>query len=262
MKLLIAIPSKGRSNTIFKRTLRWAPRLGYDVKVFVEPQEIEQYREGARLANQDNRTAITDEHFVDIGKNDGGLIHAKKFIKDYAIENKYDLVFRLDDDILRFSSRGRNKPDDLMIIEFSTMVGKCRVTFGKYPDVAGIGFGYRNELWEPKEWAGINMRLQTCYIIKPEYIAEGFGSFDDFADYLNIRKHNKVTLRYGFLGIDAADVGKEKGGLQMFDREELANNDIIKLKELHPSLEFKAVSGKSWAFEPVLTGEFFGVKKL
>lgn len=262
MKLLIAIPSKGRADTIFKRTMRWAPRLGFEVKVFVEPQEIETYREGARDANHENYTNITDNHFVDIGKNDGGLIHAKKFIKDYAIEHGYDLVFRLDDDILRFSGRGRNKTDDEMILIFSAMVGKCRVTFGKYPDLAGIGFGYRNELFNPKEWVGINMRLQTCYIIRPEYIAEGFGSFDDFADYINIRLNNKMTLRYGLLGIDAADVGKTKGGLQMFDREELANNDIAKLREIYPALQFKSVKGKTWTTEPVLTGPFFGVKKL
>lgn len=262
MKLLIAIPSKGRSDTIFKRTMRWACRLGYDVRVFCEPSEIEAYREAARDGNYQNRTAITDASFVDIGKNNGGLSYAKKFIKDYAIQNGYDLVFRLDDDVLRFSSRGRNKPDDLMIIKFSEMVGKCRVTFGKYPDVAAVGFGYRNELYEPKEWAGINMRLQTCYIIKPEYIAEGFGCFDDFADYVNIRKQNKVTLRYGLLGIDVADVGKTKGGLQMFDREELANQDIVKLRAMHPAIEFKIVRDKTWGIEPVMTGDFFGVKKL
>lgn len=262
MKLLVAIPSKGRVDTIFKRTLRWAPRLGFDVKVFVEPQEIEAYREGARDANYQNRTNISDDMFVDIGKTDGGLSHVKGFIKHYAIDNGYDLVFRLDDDILRFSSRGRNKPDDLMIIEFSAMVGKCRVTFGKYPDVAAVGFGYRNELFEPKEWSLINGRLQTCYIIKPEYIADGFNCFDDFADYLNIRKQNKVTLRYGLLGIDAADVGKNKGGLQLFDREELANQDMEKLRAIYPAIQFKFVKGKSWSFEPVLSGEFFGVKKL
>lgn len=260
--MLVAIPSKGRSDTIFKRTMRWVCRTGFDVKVFVEPQEIETYREAARDANHNNWTNINDQNFVDIGKDNGGLSHAKKFIKEYAISHNYDLVFRLDDDVLRFSGRGKNKPDDLMLIEFAAMVGKCRVTFGKYPDVAAIGFGYRNELYEPKEWAGINMRLQTCYIIKPEYIADGFECFDDFADYVNIRKQNKVTLRYGLLGIDAADVGKNGGGLQMFDREELANQDIAKLREIYPAIQFKAVKGKNWSFEPVLSGDFFGVKKL
>lgn len=262
MKLLVAIPSKGRSDTIFKRTLRWVVRTGFDVKVFVEPQDIELYREGARDGNYQNYTDITDEHFIDIGENDKGLSYAKKFIKDYAIANGYDLVFRMDDDIMRFTGRGRNKPDDLMIIQFAEMVGKCRIAFGKYPDVAAIGFPYRNELFEPKEWSLINGRLQTCYIIKPEYITEGFGSFDDFADYVNIRLQNKITLRYGLLGIDAADVGKTRGGLQMFDREELANADIIKLRELYPAIQFKPVKGKSWGFEPVLSGDFFGVKKL
>lgn len=262
MKLLIAIPSKGRTNTIFKRTLRWVVRTGFDVRVFVEPQEIEAYREATRDANYQNRLDLSDENFVDIGKNDQGLAYVKNFMKQYAIKNGYDLLFRMDDDILRFTGRGKNLPDDLMIIKFSEMVGRCRVTFGRYPDVAGIGFGYRNELFEPKEWSLINGRLQTCYIIRPEYIADGFNCFDDFADYVNIRAQNKLTLRYGLLGIDAAGVGKEKGGLQSFDRNELAKADGLKLRELYPAMRFKKVDKKSWSFEPILTGDFFGIKKL
>lgn len=212
MKILIAIPSKGRVDTIFKRTLRWVVRTGFDVRVFVEPQEIELYREAARDANYQNRTTINDQNFVDIGNTGGGLSFVKGFIKQYAIENGYDLVFKMDDDVLRFSSRGRNKPDDKMIIDFAVMVGKCRVAFGRYPDVAAIGFPYRNELFEPKEWTGINLRLLTCYIIRPEYMIDGYNTLEDFAQYIHIRKQNKVTLRYGLLGMDVADVGKAGGG--------------------------------------------------
>lgn len=262
MKLLIAIPSKGRSKKIFKHTLRWVGRTGYDVRVFVEPQEIKEYREEAKHANYDIYMDFKDDNFVDVGKNDEGLSHAKKFIKDYAIKNNYDLVFRMDDDIMRFTGRGRNKTDDLMILEFCDMVGACRVAFGNFPDVAAVGFPYRNELFEPKKWSLINGRLQTCYIIKPEYFAEGFHVFDDFADYINIRAQNKNTLRYGLLGIDTADVGKNPGGLQLFNREELAEHDLPLLRKLYPALEFKPTKGKTWSIEPVLKGDFFGVKKL
>lgn len=262
MKLLIAIPSKGRSDTIFKHTLRWVVRTGFDVKVFVEPQEIEAYREGARDANYQHRLAIADDNFIDIGQNDQGLGYCKGFIKDYAIKNGYDLVFKMDDDVMRFNGRGRNKPDDLMIIEFAEMVGKCRVTFGKYPDVAAIGFPYRGELYEPKEWSLINARLQTCYIIRPEYIQTGYNTMEDFANYVYIRSINKVTLRYGLLGMDCADVGANKGGHQMFNREAQMEEELPKLREIYPALRFKTVKGKNWTMEPVLTGPFFAVKKL
>lgn len=262
MKLLIAIPSKGRADTIFKRTLRWVVRTGFDVRIFVEPQDLKAYREGAKDANYQNYTAIKPEQFVSILKNDQGLDYVRRFVKRYAIKNGYDLVFKMDDDVLRFNGRGRNKPDDEMIVDFAVMVGKCRKAFGRYKDVGAIGFPYRNELFTVQEWAGINMRLQSCYIIKPDFITEGFNHFDDFADYMNIRKQNKVTLRYGLMGQDLADVGKNRGGLQMFDREALQDEAIPKLREMHPSLQFKAVKGKSWSIEPILAGEFFGVKKL
>lgn len=264
MKLLVAIPSKARSSTIFRDTLRWVPRLGYDVRVFVEPQEIEEYREAATLANHDNRTAINDQHFVDIKENNKGLGYAKEFIKQYATENGYDLVFKMDDDVRRWRWRGRNKPDDLMVIDFATMVGKCRVTFGKYPDVAAIGFPYGQELYPDsnKEWSAINARLQSCYIIRTEYLIGGYASFEDFAQYIYIRTLNKNTLRYGLAGMDNNDTGKQAGGMQLFDREQLVEVEMQGLRSMYPALQFKPVKGKRWTIEPVMTGAFFGVKNL
>ena len=69
-------------------------------------------------------------------------------------------------------------------------------------------------------------------------------------------------MRYGLLGIDAADVGVNKGGHQMFNREAQMEVELPKLREIYPALKFKTVKGKSWTMEPVLSGPFFGVKKL
>lgn len=262
MKILVAIPSKGRAKSIMNRTMRWVSRTGYDVRVFVEPQEILEYREAAVHANYEHYLDIKPEQFVDIKQSDKGLGYVKSFIGQYAELNGYDLVFKMDDDVLRFNGRGKNKPDDEMILDFAAMVGKCRVTFGKYPDVAAIGFPYRNELYEPKEWAGINYRLQSCYMIRTEYIQGGFSSFEDFAQYIYIRSQNKVTLRYGLMGIDAADVGKNPGGCQAFDRSDQAKEELPRLRKMYPALKFKKVEGKAWDTEPVLSGKFFGIIKL
>lgn len=263
MKLLIAVPSKGRADSIIKRTMRWLPRVGFDVRVFVEPQEFDKYKERLEHGNYDNRVYFdTEKHLIDIGENDKGLSFVKGYIKQYALENGYDLVFKMDDDVLRFNARGKNKPDDEMVMDFAGMVGICRKTMGEYPDVGAIGFGYRNELFNPKRWVSMNSRLQTCYIIRTELLQNGFNTTEDFAQYLYIRSLNKVTLRYGMLGIDCADVGKNKGGLQMFDRSKQFDEEVDKLKEIYPALQFKKVEGKDWQYEPVLTGDFFGVKKL
>lgn len=262
MKLLVAIPSKGRPEKIYKDTMRWVARTGFDVRVFVEPQDLEAYKTAAKTGNIDNYTDVRPENFVSIGENDKGLGFAMGFIKQYALDGGYDLVFKLDDDIRRFNNRGRNRTDDLMILSFCQMVGQCRVAFGKYPDLAAVGFGYRNELFDVREWTVLNARLQTAYIIRPEFIQTDFNTFQDFADYLYIRSQNKFTLRYGLLGIDCAAIGKNKGGLQMFNRDQYAKEEVDKLRKIYPALEFKVVDGKDWLIEPVLTGDFFGVKKL
>lgn len=262
MKLLVAVPSKGRPKAIYKHTMRWLPRVGYDVKVFCEPQEIAEYRANAADTNYNNYVHVTDDWFIDIGKNDAGLGYVKQFIREYALANGYELVFKMDDDVQRFNARGKNKPDDLMVPDFINMVGTCRVTLGRYPDVAAIGFGYRNELFENKQWVGINYRLQSCYLIRTEFIQSGYNTFEDFAQFIYIRANNKNTLRYGLLGIDAADVGKNKGGLQLFDRKAQALEEIDRLRAIYPAIEFKPVPEKAWKYEPVLKGEWYGTKKL
>lgn len=263
MKLLVAIPSKGRSKAIFKRTMRWVTRSGFDVKVFVEPAEIEAYRANIADANHENYLDIKPEQFIDIGKNDQGLGYVNTFMANYALENDFDLVFRMDDDVLRFNERGKNRPDDEMIIAFATMVGRCRVTFGRYRDLAAIGFGYRNELFEPKEWSVINGRLQTCYIIRTEDMIGGYDTFADFAQYIHIRANNRMTVRYGLLGIDCADVGKTPGGQKLVpDLDKKAHNEIKRLHKIYPALQTKKVKGMHWSVEPALRGAFFGVKKL
>lgn len=263
MKLLIAIPSKGRSDTIFKRTLRWVTRTGFDVRVFVEPDELETYREGARLANGEYYLDINDGQFVDIENKNGGLGYVNEFIRKYALENGYDLIFRMDDDVLRFIGRGRVPIDDKMIIDFCTMVAQCRKAFGRYKDLAAIGFPYRNELYNPKTWSLINARLQTCYIIRTEDMIGGYDSFSDFAQYIQIRANNRITLRYGLLGIDCAAIGKTAGGQKLIpELKQKAEKEIERLREVHPALKVKRVTGMHWDVEPVLAGEFFGVKKL
>lgn len=263
MKLLIAVPSKGRADKIIKHTMRWLPRTGFEVRVFVEPQEYEAYKKSLEHGNYDNRVHFPLEHLIDIGESDKGLGFAMAFIKQYATDNDFDLVLKMDDDVLRFNARGKNKPDDEMVMDFAGMIGTCRKTMGEYPDVGAIGFPYRNELFEQKRWTLINGRLQTCYLIRTSLMQDGtFDAMGDFAQYLLLRKANKITLRYGLLGIDCSDVGKNKGGHQMFDRGAKVEAEIEKLKAIHPAIEFKKVEGKTWAYEPVLSGDFFGVKKL
>lgn len=67
----------------------------------------------------------------------------------------------------------------------------------------------------------------------------------------------------GDSGIDCADVGVNKGGLQLFDREEMAQKEIkIIRKELYPALQLRETKNKAWSVEPALKGALFNTKKL
>lgn len=50
--------------------------------------------------------------------------------------------------------------------------------------------------------------------------------------------------------------------LNWLQHTERALREAELLREVYPALQFKKVEGKTWALEPVLKGEFFGVKKL
>lgn len=55
----------------------------------------------------------------------------------------------------------------------------------------------------------------------------------------------------------------KRGALETdFDRHKMALTEVEVLREIYPALEVRKVEGKTWGIEPVLKGDFFGVKKI
>jgi len=55
----------------------------------------------------------------------------------------------------------------------------------------------------------------------------------------------------------------KRGALESdFDRHKIAIAEVDVLREIYPALEVKSAEGKTWGIEPVLKGDFFGVKKI
>lgn len=255
--LLIAIPSKARPKELEKYVLPWL-RSGYidSALVFVERQDEKEYREVLR------GTAV---RLMVMPKENQGLGYVKEVIGKHARFFGYDLIFKIDDDVSGWHRPGVPKSPESGAKHFDEAVEASAHMLADKPDLAAIGFPYRNEMWEVKKWTAANARLQTCYIIKTEdwYGDKRISTFEDFAQYLHIRTNNRMTLRYGLMGIDCAPVGKLGGGLQLFDREEMAQREIgIIRTEIYPALQVKRVEGKQWKYEPHLKSGIFGVKKL
>ena len=249
--LITVIPSKGRPDLLSSKVLSWLVFSKYPYKVFIEEQEYDDYRR-----------VLSPENIEVIPKSNQGLGYVKYYMSLWLSASDYEFAFKLDGDV-RLRRRGALQAPDAIALDFDRAIVHSLDAFHKYPDVVAVGFPYRWELWDVRRWVGMNSRLQTCFIARTDYFVGDprISTFEDFHNYLHIRSQNKMTLRYGLIGIDT-DVGKGAGGLQSFDRHKMALTEVEVLREIYPALEVRKVEGKTWGIEPVLKGDFFGVKKI
>lgn len=251
--VLVACPSKDRTALFEANTYSWIKQTQTKWMVFVEPQCKDKYH------------FVGGDKLITISQSNKGLGFVKKCIQDYAKAQGFEFVFKVDDDIKGWIGKNRGGlKRELSASIFEEAIKDGLEAFAKYPDVVAISYPYRNEMYTIKQWTAINQRIQTCYLIRTEWMFgdESFSTFEDFATYIKIRVNNGVVLRYGWAAIDAQDVGKTTGGLQDFNRSELALKELELLRNIYPALKFRRVYNKEWALEPDLSRGIFNGKKL
>jgi hypothetical protein len=228
MKCLVFIPSKGRTENITKFVLPFMSRLKLDYKIFVEPQDASRYK----FSNVEV-----------IGENDKGLGYSTLCAKAYATANGYDLMFRVDDDVKGIGA-------------IENDISKILAAF-KFEKVGAVVFPYSFEFYSKSEklFTRVNKRSQTCYIIRTSLFrpSEKVSTFDDFYQYLLLRTDGYDTLLCSRHLIECAPVGKGAGGLQSFNREELAKKEIAIFRAIDPSIEVITKLDKPWKYEPKFT---------
>ena len=197
MKLLVAVPSEKALATVFSRTLRWLPRVGFEWVVFCPSDQHKAFLEKADDYNYRNYLNMEAKNFV---KADGDIHEA---IQAYAQEHNYGLVFMLEDDVLRFNDVGKTMRDDEMVLHFHKAVMRCRVAMGAYKDLGAISFQWRQHL-TGKEYPYLNAPLNPNYIIRTELLTT------------DLPTPEWKTLRYGKLG---ADIGKIEIAAEEFNKE-------------------------------------------
>lgn len=237
MKCLVCIPSKGRPNNIKKYVEPFMQRLGLDYKIFVEPQDVEQYR---------------FSNVVLLNSNDKGLGYATAFAKKYAEENGYDLVFKIDDDTKAIGEI--EKDIDRIIKAFDIH------------KVGAVVFPYAFEWYAKtdKLFTRVNKRIQTCYIIRTKLWRpnESVSTFEDFYEFLLLRNDNYDTLYCSKHLIDCDPVGGGTGGLQSFDRSRMALNEINIFKSIDSTIKVVSKPDKPWKYEPKFTGKKYRSKPI
>jgi len=237
MRCLVCIPSKARPKNIKNYVEPFMQRLGLDYKIFVEPQEAEQYK---------------FENVVILDANDKGLGYATTFAKNYAEKNGYHLYFRVDDDV---KGVGEIEKDiDRIIKAFDIQ------------KVGAVVFPYSFEWYakSDKLFTRVNKRTQTCYIIRTKLFRPDnrVSTFDDFYQYLLLRNDNYDTLYCSKHLIDCAPVGGGFGGLQMFNRSEMALNEINIFKSIDPTIKVISKPDKPWKYEPKFTDKKYRSKPI
>lgn len=237
MRCLVCIPSKGRPDNIKKYVIPFMSRLKLDYKIFVEPQDLNLY---------------TFENVISLPENNMGLGYSTKYAKKYCEENAYDLYFRIDDDVKGIGSI----EDDLIKILEAFKIKK----------VGAISFPYSFEWYNKSEklFTRINKRLQTCYIIRTELFrpSEKVSTFDDFYQYLLLRNDNYDVLFCSKHLIECSPVGEGKGGLQCYDRELLAKNEINIFRSIDPTIKVIKKENKPWKYEPKFVDKKYKSKSI
>lgn len=242
MRILVAVPTKGRVDTITKNTLSWLWKTKYDWKLFVEPQEKATY---LRLY------PMLADKLVVLPEDNQGLMYAIGRIKAYAMAHRYNAVFKLDDDVKGWygATRKRSKTP---VQDFERVVDDVLTAMSVDQTIGGVSFPYSHQMFDVEgKWADSG-RFQSCYIVRSSLIYHNpnVRVFTDFSNYVHIRSLGMSVKRYKWLGMDIQPVAQYAGGLQMLDRASFYEDSIKALKADFPFLRFRDVEGKKWKQEP------------
>lgn len=263
MKLLALVPSKARALRLEAMTGSWLFNSGVDYKILVEPQDQKSYEKFHNV--------------LLLPENDKGLDYSLYHGKQYAVENGYDVIFKIDDDVAGWfptydkrdlhnygsaNEKQRNETQRFQIIlkDVSEPL--------EHPEIGGISFPYRFEHWHNKTWQAVNWRFQTCYVVKTEFFnpdpESGYigSAWQDFRDFLVLRKLGKNVLRYGRYAMDT-DVAQGEGGFgQMYNGRtpEQYKEMIEKFRKEFPLLKWRLK--KNGKIEPDMGSPFIQGKEL
>tara|TARA_R110002012_G_scaffold77863_2_gene198549 strand:- start:3672 stop:4439 length:768 start_codon:yes stop_codon:yes gene_type:complete len=233
MKLLIAIPSKGRPYKC--KTYKWLSKCNLpanvDYRFIVEPQERIYYEQ-----------SIGKEKLLTLKENDKGYAYAIDEGHKYAKENSYDIIWQMDDDVLAFIDK-RAKAKHTSEV-FEKIVVDLIDAF-KHDDKLGIvrflsqrafyfiknelkRFVYKNQ----GGWGNFLIRTK-CYAME-----QGWKTHSDTMQHIKVWEQGYYTKTYGLAGINA-EVYTNEGGYQMLNRKHLTEETLKYLKKDYPLMEWQ-----------------------
>jgi hypothetical protein len=240
-KVLVIVPTKGRTATIFQDTLRWLPQCQLNYMVICEMEEQFVYSD-----------KLGPLHTMILPESNKGLGYSLSKAKEFAEQAGYKYIFKLDDDIKNWIGQTRRSGNSDSVVEFTRTMCDIIEALEKREEVGGIGFVYRNQMFQLRKWVMMDYPFRTAYCVRTELFRPevGISDFEDFYASLVIYGEGKHTLTYGLAGIDCKEVGKFEGGLQCFNRDEQSRRSAAIIMQKYPKMQFKRVEGRAWKIEP------------
>lgn len=117
MKILVAIVNPESPDTLGKNTLSWAPRAGYNMRLFL-PDES-QLSEYFALIDHINYDQYLDLRYA--------MVVVGHDPKEYAEREGYDLLVTLPSDLKAWN---KTRDREMMVIQYAEAIGAARVRIG------------------------------------------------------------------------------------------------------------------------------------
>lgn len=232
MKLLIAVPSFNRPYDIEKNTLFWLKKIKeYDWRIFIRVEQLKYYSQTVPLKNI---VVIKVKTF-------GETINA---IQAFALENNYDLIHKIDDD-MSFKDRTHSKKP-FVHLAYLKAAKEIVAEFENVPELGGVSIIKPMPFFYNKKgnWVRENKALLGNQFLRPEFMfmPKGIELFDDIYNSLSIRKARSVIR--GYAGCyENAVILKNKGGLQSIDRNAASKRTLTKMAKLFPCIKLGCYKG-------------------
>lgn len=192
--MICFIPTKSRPTT---KTYKLFEQVGIDVRHFIEPQEMDNYK----VPNK-----------VSILENNKGIGYVRNFMLDYAKKNNYEWVIVCDDDVTAFGLyNGKTVKKDASIW-FDILDKAKQLPFEL------IGINYTQHAWHEKTNYSINKKFaEVCVLMNVKKIdwsyRPEFNLKEDRDFALQTIKNGNGILRFNKYWFACPDVGSNGGGL-------------------------------------------------
>ena len=232
MKVLIAVPTYKRPYVLKKRVLYWLNEITEaDVKVFCCKSEQIYYEQVCG--------GMTEVGATQSGSD--GLIKQLMFIQKYAVDNGYDIVWKVDDK-MRFKKQGVKMHDSSTYI--NKLIKTVKQRFKKNKDLDLVTVCKPLDYRYSKEKTGFKKRNTVCagnYFVRSKRMMFNKNVFalDELQLYLHLTSTGTKTMETCFDMYMDNPMGQFQGGLQFFDRLKLSQETYKYLVKQYPLLKLK-----------------------